>query len=124
MTAKQSSTAEAKDPAPASTARNELAALQALGLNQFARFGTAMTQAFGEMGVEITSFLADRIKEDVKTQHEILHCKDIAELQRVQANFIETAFAQYTAETGKLVSISQERLISVLDQSADAADGK
>lgn len=123
MTAKQSGRADAKSSGPVAAVPNELAALQALGLSQLARFGAALTRAYGDMGTEIASFLADRIKEDVKTQHEILHCTDLAELQRVQARFIETAFEQYTAESGKLVSMSQERLISVLDGSTDPKAG-
>ena len=54
--------------------------------------------------------MAERIREDVKTQHEILHCKSPAELQAIQARFVARAVEQYSAETGKLVEMSQEML--------------
>ncbi|MEO0703466.1 MAG: phasin family protein [Pseudomonadota bacterium] len=121
MPTKLTGTAKPEQAAPQEKGPNELAALQALGLNQFAKFGAAMTRTFGDIGAEMTSFLADRIKEDVKTQNEILHCKDINELQRIQAQFIQTAVAQYSSETGKLVSMSQDRLISVLNENTEGS---
>lgn len=87
---------------------SDLAALQAFGFNNMTSFGTAWVEALSEMGSEVVSFVADRIKEDVRTQHEILHCDDMAELQRIQARFMKKAIEQYTAETGKLLEMSQQ----------------
>lgn len=86
----------------------DLAALQAFGFNNATSFGTAWVEALSNMGSEVMSFVADRIKEDVKTQHEILHCDDMAELQKIQARFVQKAVDQYTAETGKLVEMSHQ----------------
>ena len=88
-------------------ALSDLAALQAFGFNNMTSFGTAWIEALSDMGSEVLSFVADRIQEDVKTQHEILHCEDIAELQHIHAKFVQKAIDQYTAETGKLVEMSQ-----------------
>ena len=44
----------------------------------------------------------------MKTQHEILHCDDPTKLQHIQAEFVQKAIEQYTAETGKLVEMSQK----------------
>jgi hypothetical protein len=54
----------------------------------------------------------ERIKEDVKTQHEILNCKDAADLNKIQMRFVQTAIDDYTAESGKLIEMYQEILQS------------
>ena len=92
---------------PGAEMTSDLATLQSLGFNQMSVFGTAWIEALSDMGSEVVSFVADRIREDVKTQHEILHCEDIAELQHIHAQFVQKAIDQYTAETGKLVEMSQ-----------------
>ncbi len=111
MTAKQ----QHKDPKTPKTpligdqdVTSELAALQAYGFKTMTGMSTAWMEALSDMGSEVLSFVADRIKEDVKTQHQMLHCKNVADLQHIQAEFLQTAIDQYTAETGKLVKMSQE----------------
>ncbi len=89
-------------------ATSDMETLRAMGFGTITQLGAAWAETMGELGTEVASFVAERIKEDVKTQHEILHCKDPAELQEIQARFLKTAFDQYTAETGKLVEMSQE----------------
>lgn len=77
-------------------------------LASLAWMSTAWIESLGDLGSEVTSFVADRIREDVKTQHAILHCKSLAELQHIQAVFMQRAFEQYTVETGKLIEMSSE----------------
>ena len=84
------------------------AQLQDAGLSNFTGFGTAWMEALSDMGAEVAGFVADRIKEDVKTQHEMLHCKNVADLQHIQAKFIQKAMDQYQAETGRLVEMSTQ----------------
>ena len=73
------------------------------GLSALSWVGTAWIEAMSDLGTELASFVADRIKEDVKTQHEILNCKTVGEMQAIQAAFMERAFVQYTVETGRLI---------------------
>ncbi len=80
------------------------------GLGSLRWMGTAWVEAMADMNSEIVSFVADRIKEDVKTQHEMLHCKSAEDLQAAQVAFLEKAYAQYTAETGKLIKMSFDML--------------
>ncbi|MEM1430990.1 MAG: phasin family protein [Pseudomonadota bacterium] len=87
---------------------NNAATLQAYGFKAMAGYNATWAAVLGKMGNEVLSFVADRIKEDVKTQHAMMHCRDAAEMQRIQADFVRTAIDQYTAETGKLVQMSQE----------------
>lgn len=79
--------------------------LQEAGMGSMMGMGTAWVEAVSDMSAEVAHFIAERIKEDVKTQHEILHCKNVADLQQIQAQFIQKAVDQYQAETGKLVEM-------------------
>ncbi len=58
-----------------------------------------------EINSEVANFVADRIREDAKTQGELLKCKSAEELQKVQMKFLEKTYAQYTLETGKLIKM-------------------
>lgn len=73
-------------------------------------FGNAWLEAFGEVGSELSAFIAERISEDVKTQHEMLHCKSPVELQKLQSRFVQKAIDDYTAETGRFVELNQKFL--------------
>lgn len=83
-----------------------IAELQKAGFGNMMGMSTAWIEAVSDMNAEFIGFLADRIKEDVKTQHRILHCKNASELQHIQGEFIQTAINQYQAETGKLMELS------------------
>ena len=83
-----------------------LNALQKAGFGDIMGMSVAWTEVFSGMSAEFLGFLADRFKEDVKTQHMILHCKDMTELQRIQTEFVQTALEHYRAETGKLMEMS------------------
>ncbi|SEW26510.1 Phasin protein [Cognatiyoonia koreensis] len=88
------------------TPLDAIAQLQETGLSNLMGMNTAWVEAISDMGAEVVSFVADRIKEDVKTQHMMLHCKNVEELQHIQAEFIQKAMDQYHDETGKLVEMS------------------
>jgi len=79
--------------------------LQEAGLGNIMGANAAWLESIGDMGAEVASFMAERIKEDVKTQHAIMHCKDVAEVQNIQTSFMRKAVEQYQAETGKLVQM-------------------
>ncbi|MBV2359126.1 phasin family protein [Thalassococcus sp. CAU 1522] len=102
MTSKQSR----EDKAPSAGSPGAFADLQNAGFGTMMGVHAAWLESLGDMSAEVAGFIADRIKEDVKTQHEILHCRDMEEMQRIQSRFIETALEQYQAETGKLVEMS------------------
>ena len=111
MPSKDTSEKQARESAatpPADDLVSDVATLQSYGFQAMSGMGVAWAEAFSEMGSEVLSFVADRIKEDVKTQHRMMHCKDMGELQKIQAEFVQTAINQYTAETGKLVEMSQD----------------
>ncbi|MFK7837435.1 MAG: phasin family protein [Sulfitobacter sp.] len=84
---------------------NAMAHLQEAGMGNLMGMGTAWIEAVSAMTAEVAGFVAERIKEDVKTQHEILHCKNVSDLQHIQAQFMQKAIDQYQAETGRLVEM-------------------
>lgn len=94
-----------QNPAAEDTAVDAMAKLQQAGMGNMMGMSTAWMEALSDMSAEVASFVADRIKEDVKTQHEILHCKNVGELQHIQAEFIQKAMEQYQAESGKLLDM-------------------
>lgn len=100
-------------PKSASTAQvpSEIMALQDAGFGNVMHISTAWLEQFSDMGAEVLGFVADRIKEDVKTQHEILHCKSVADLRHIQFEYFQRAMDQYKAETGKLVEMSQRTFV-------------
>ena len=64
----------------------------------------AWIDAMTELGSNLASFVALRFKEDLDLQQALLQCKSLAEAQHLQAAFLQKAFAQYQAETGKLIT--------------------
>ncbi len=79
--------------------------LQDAGLGNMLGVGTVWIETLGSMGAEILTFMAERIREDVKTQQEIACCKTPDELQHIQVKFLQKAMDQYQAETGKLLEM-------------------
>lgn len=75
-------------------------------LSPTALMGTAWFERVSDLGSEVMSFVAERIKQDVETQHALLRCKSLSEVQHVQAEFLQKAFDQYQAETGKLIEMT------------------
>ena len=111
----------ANKPNPETAAKGEapldaLAQLQEAGFGNMAGMSTVWMEAMSDLGAEMVSFVADRIKEDVKTQHDILHCKNVAELHHIQAQFIQKAMDQYQGETGKLKEMSAKAFAPKSDE--------
>ena len=95
------------------TPMKALTEIQEAGLGNMMGLSTVWAEAFGDMSSEFASFVADRVKEDVKTQHEILHCKSVGDLQQIQSQFIQKAIEQYQAETGKLFEMGTKMFANV-----------
>ncbi|GEM_PF-3453059 len=97
-----SQTGEDRDPDAVS---QTIARVEQAGLGPL-----AWLEFLSDFNSEVLSFLAERVREDVKTQHAILHSKDPEEMRHLQAEFLQTAIDQYTAETGKLVEMGQDAI--------------
>jgi phasin family protein len=99
----------------AATMTEAITAFQKSGMMPMNWFGTTMFEKLAELNSECAQFIADRIKEDVQTQHKMLHCKDADQIKSIQSEFLTKAMEQYSAETGKLVQMSQKMMDDMLN---------
>jgi hypothetical protein len=104
MAGKSTTTSQPANDSPALAAIRDM---QGAGFASMSTMGAAWLEAMSDLNSEVLSFVADRVKEDVQTQHQILHCKSLSEVQQIQAEFVQKAVDQYSAETGKLVELSK-----------------
>ncbi|WP_088631548.1 hypothetical protein [Phaeobacter sp. 22II1-1F12B] len=61
-----------------------------------------------DIGSELQDFVAERIREDVLTQHRILHSHTPGELKHIQAEYVQKAMDDYAAKTGRLVELGNK----------------
>ena len=83
-----------------------VAQLQKMGLDSMTWMGSDWVEQLTDMGNEVLQFLAERVQKDVELQHRLLHCRDMGELHKIQAEYMQTAIDQYTAETGKMIEMA------------------
>lgn len=93
---------------PSDVAMKALAEAQAAGPGSAAGMYMSWMEGLSELGSEAAQFIAERIAEDVKTQHEILHCKNPLEIVAIQRRFLQKALDQYLTQGGKLAEMSNE----------------
>lgn len=86
---------------------------QTAGLGSLSWLGAKWLENLGDVGAEWLSFVAARVREDVKTQHELLHAKTIGEVQHIQAQFLRTAMDDYRQETGKIVELCSNAMTEI-----------
>lgn len=82
------------------------------GIDTMAEMNTNLMESFGDMSAQMAKFVAQRIEEDVKVQHELLHCKSLQEVQHIQMQFFENAFKQYQENSAKMMDIGTQALQS------------
>lgn len=80
------------------------------GIENMAEMNNSIMESFGDMSAQMAKFFAQRIEEDVKVQHELLHCKNLQEVQHVQLQFFENAFKQYQENSAKMMDIGTQAL--------------
>ena len=103
-------TSQKADPLAPERVWQTLTDVQMSGLGSLSWLGTQWIETMSDFGSEWLSFVADRVKEDVKTQHAVLHAKDIGEIQAIQAAFLQKAIQDYQAETGKMVKFCADTM--------------
>ena len=99
---------EKKTPDSAAGIADALAQMQKFGFQSMNWMGADWAEKMSDIGSEALHFLSERVQEDVALQHKLLHCKDLKEMQHLQAEFLQTAIARYTEETGKMISLGTE----------------
>lgn len=78
----------------------ELAFIRPLGA-----FNTAIVDAYMDLLEEWTSFVARRVRQDARMMHQMLHCRDAAQVQKIQSAFFQRAVDEYQEEAARLNSI-------------------
>ena len=78
----------------------ELAFIRPLGA-----FNTAMVDAYMDLMEEWTSFIARRVRQDARAMHQMLHCRDAAQVQKIQSAFFQRAADEYREEAARLNAI-------------------
>lgn len=104
---------------PALAMMTAFAAMQKTGLAPMIWLAPRMLEKCGEMSRELAQFVAMRIKEDMNLQNQILHCRDIAQLHRIQAEFLQTAIDQYAVETARMTGLGTQMLNDAVHPKAD-----
>ncbi|MFX0546345.1 phasin family protein [Roseovarius sp. S1116L3] len=92
---------------PATAMTDLLKNMQTSGMQAMPGVGTNWMEAMSDLGSEMLSFTAERIRQDVQMQHDLLHAKGISEIQHIHAQFFQKAMDDYVAETAKLMQMGQ-----------------
>lgn len=75
------------------------------GIANLADMNTNLFETFGDISAHMAKFIAQRIEEDVKVQHDLLHCKSLTDVQNVQLSFFEKALRQYQESAVRMFDI-------------------
>ncbi|MCZ0964492.1 phasin family protein [Paracoccus benzoatiresistens] len=91
----------------------ELSFIRPLGV-----FSTAMSDAYLNLVEEWTNFVMRRVRQDVLMMHQLLQCRDAAQIQRIQGAFVQKAINEYQEEAGRVNAILQKANHAVSDKDA------
>ena len=105
---KKPDTTQSSGATPQDAMTSALGTLQEAGLGPLSWLGTRWAEGIADLSSETLSFVAERVREDVKTQQEILKCSSLTEVQAVQTAFLKRAFDQYAAESEKIMKLNSE----------------
>jgi hypothetical protein len=70
-------------------------------------FGPEWFETMNNVGNEMLSFITERVKHDIQTQQDLLQAKGIAEIQKIQTDFLKKATDDYAAEMTKLMELGK-----------------
>jgi hypothetical protein len=76
----------------------------------FENAGTAVLAGLSKAQKEIAEFVAERIRQDIDSQVELMRCRTLDEVLDVQSRFVNTAMDQYAAEASRLARIGAEMI--------------
>lgn len=116
-----------KDPKPALNPEKmfqTVTDVQTAGLGSLAWLGTKWVETMSDVGAEWLSFVAERVKQDVKTQHELLHAKSFEHVRTIQAQFLQQAMDDYRNETGKIVEFCSNTMAEIREKAKSAQKDK
>jgi hypothetical protein len=82
--------------------------------------GTAMLQGLEEARKSVSDFLADRIRQDIEVQSQLMACRTLDDLREVQTRFFRSAVDQYSAEASRMMRLGTD----VVSRSIPRSKGK
>lgn len=92
-------------PNAATPTIDSMQALQGAPLDAMQGFGANWFEMAAEMGREMSTFATARLKLDVEAQNALLHAKGIAEVQKIQTQYLQKAMTDYSSEMAKLLEM-------------------
>jgi hypothetical protein len=101
-------TKDDKKNTAASPLSGMLEAMQAASTNMMPVMGPEWIANMNTLGTEMMEFMAHRVKQDLQTQQDLLQAKDIAEVQKIQAEFLKKTMDDYSAEMTKLMGLGEK----------------
>lgn len=69
--------------------------------------GKQWMETMSDMGSQLLTFMSARVQQDVQTQHALLHAKGVAEVQHIQAQFVQKAMNDYIDEMARLMAMGK-----------------
>ncbi len=67
--------------------------------------GETAQKVWADMGNETLRFVASRMQQDLETQKAMLACTNLADIQKVQADFCTQALEEYRVQASRIVEI-------------------
>lgn len=87
-----------------------MARMQELGFGSMSMIGAnwaeRMAEHWAELGSEMLDFMAERVHEDVAFRHQLFQCRDMGELHKLQADFVQRMIDRYTEEAGRVMEMN------------------
>ena len=100
---------------------DQLGTVELATLKPFGEVGVAVGECWADMVEESARFMADRIKQDVRLVHAMLHCKRAADLQSLQADFLQTMINNYQGEMARMSELGSAMGRAMTGQVEDKA---
>lgn len=89
---------------PGDETANPLAA-RLEGMMALKPMGETALKAWLDIGSEAVEFMSSRMKANIEMQQEMLGCKHLEDIQKVQAEFFKKTLEDYRTETARMMKI-------------------
>ncbi|WP_324754498.1 phasin family protein [Roseovarius sp. Pro17] len=98
-------TESAKNP---TKSENEATTAATDTMNALGPMGETAQKIWTDMGNETLRFVASRVEQDLETQKALLACTNLAEVQKIQAEFFTQALEQYRVQATRMMEMMSE----------------
>ena len=70
--------------------------------------GTALLEGFTEARRHIADFVAERLRQDIEIQGELLSCRTLDDVREIQSRFFRNAIDQYSTEASRMMKLGTD----------------